>query len=143
MKTIFTDIDGVFCPVHESIHGNHQDSVDSINVNLLWANLLADLLGDVAIQIVIHSSWRYRHSIDEIKKIFPESIQKKIVGTVVDHGRYDGIMSYVELHKIKEFIVLDDVADFFPMNWSYLILCDSEKGLSDINVQKKILDFVT
>ena len=143
MKTIFTDIEGVLCAPDTLRQLKLEDS--SIEVNhcaLPWAQLLADLLGDVNVEIVIHSSWRHHYSLVEIKKYFPVVIQGRIVACVLGHGRYDGILSYIDKNSIKEFVVLDDIADFFPENWKYLILCNSDVGLSDPVVQKKLRDFL-
>ncbi len=51
------------------------------------------------------------------------------------------IRTWLELNNIREFVILDDKAEYFPGYpdaWPTLILCDAERGISDERVQQQL-----
>lgn len=134
MQTIFLDIDGVLHPFETAV-------ISGGNM-FCWAPLLAQMLGAAKVQIVIHSTWRHRYSLAEIRERFPESLRARIRGCTRGMGRFEGIRQYVAEHAITDFLVLDDIADFFPADWPNLLLCAGETGISDPLVQAKLREFL-
>lgn len=143
MQTIFLDIDGVLHPF-DSAGSLPSEACPEITGDKLfcWAPLLAELLGAAKVQIVIHSTWRHRYSLAAIRDQFPESLRARISGCTLGMGRFEGIRQYVEEHAITDFLVLDDIADFFPPDWANLLVCAGETGISDPLVQAKLREFL-
>lgn len=143
MKTIFLDIDGVLHPFGSASTPPSEAYPGIAGEDLFcWAPLLAEILGTAEVQIVIHSTWRHRYSLSAIRDQFPESVRARVSGCIRGMGRLEGILQYVEEHAIADFLVLDDMADFFPADWPHLLLCAGEEGISDPRVQAKILEFL-
>ena len=66
--------------------------------------LLEDLISNVEVDIVVSSSWRFQHSLDELKALLGK-LGAKVVGTTSEayvgrHARYNEILQYVERHNI-------------------------------------------
>ncbi len=135
MQTIFLDIDGVLHPC---------DTAGSLPVGelLRWSPLFAEMVGSAELHIVIHSTWRHSHSLAEIRLMFPESLRERIVACTQGMGRFESIRLYVAEHALTDFLVLDDIADFFPADWPNLLLCAGESGISDPLVQARLRDFL-
>lgn len=140
MKTIVLGIDGV-------VHPN--DAVDDIRVRddgrleflgselFAWNSVLENLVVGNSVPIVIHSSWRRYYRLNELQNYFPQSVRQQVVAVTEGSGRFDAIQRYVAHYPEIEdfgFIVVDDMADVFPKDWPYLIVCDGAKGISCRNV---------
>lgn len=52
------------------------------------------------------------------------------------------IKEWLVQHSINDYVVLDDVAKFFPGKWPSLILCNSALGISDPIVEKALRSWV-
>ncbi len=135
MQTIFLDIDGVLhpCAAAGSLAAGEL---------LRWSPLLAEVVGSAELHIVIHSTWRHSHSLAEIRLMFPESLRARIVACTQGRGRFDGIRLYVAEHALTDYLVLDDIAEFFPPDWPNLLLCTGETGISDPLVQARLRIFL-
>ena len=141
MQTIFLDIDGVLHPFNSPSSPPSVDQISGENL-FCWAPLLADILGTADAQIVIHSTRRHRYSLAAIRDQFPESLRSRVGGCTAGMARLDGILQYVAEHGITDFLVLDDIADFFPPDWPHLLLCAGEVGISEPRVLAGIRDFL-
>lgn len=149
MKTvIFLDFDGV---LHDIDAGDIEWGEDSwrvvgkpgyaplfCHVPILW-----ELIKDHDIDLVVHSSWRTNHYLDEIRTLFPEAMRERIVD-VTDPalGRFESIEFYIDLQGVDRYLVLDDDPTPFPENWAPLVVCDKARGISEAKVQKRIQAFV-
>lgn len=130
MKTLFLDIDGVLHPFGDA------------PVAFCWAPMLEEMVGSAEVTIVIHSTWRHSRTLEAIREFFPQSLRPRIAACTQGMGRYEGIRDYVEKHAIADYLVLDDIADFFPEDWPNLLLCAGETGISDSRVQEKLRTFL-
>ena len=122
-KTLFLDFDGV---LHPSISTDFFTKVD-----LLWS-----AIQDSPPHIVISSSWRFRHTLKQLKQLLGPDIGKCVIGTTGDAfiGRYarnEEINQWISLHRCTNWIILDDSRFEFPENSPRLLLCNARTGLTD------------
>ena len=125
MKILFLDFDGVL----------HPSSLDSGPL-FSKASLLSMALYDIDLPIVISSSWRFTHSIKELKGKLPTEIAKKIIdvtgpAVIGKHPRYNEIINYLANQKdIADWRALDDSYWEFPSPCPQLIRCNSNTGIN-------------
>ncbi len=141
--TIFIDFDGVLHPPEylgfKEINGELVFATDS---RFCWVDILLCVLGDHPCDLVVHSSWRNSNSLAEIQSMLPRKLGARAVGITEGENRYEGILAYVSANRLETYIILDDMADEFPANCKELILCDGGSGISDQEIQEKILRFL-
>ena len=129
-KYLFLDFDGV-------LHSANQPGVEFTNVQLL-----EQALAGSPCQLVISSSWRFHHSLDELKQRLPVSLADRVVGTTgpalaLKHARYQEIKAYLD-HRGKSLAnwrALDDAVLEFPKECEQLILCNPNTGMTKAQVQ--------
>ena len=138
---IFFDIDGVLRKM--------QDPIGILNPALV-ANLEVTCQLYQHVRIVISSSWKLMYSIKEIKLLFSEALQKRIIGVTPDlyspgcsQQRLDEITSWISKHNYQgHWIVIDDQPNFFPPGFNQLLITDGSKGY-DSELQNKCHDLIT
>ena len=128
---LFLDFDGVLHP-------------SSLGVDPLFskASLLSMALYDIDLPIVISSSWRFTHSLKELKGMLPSELAKKIIdvtgpAVIGKHPRYNEIVNYLNTQKeIADWRALDDSDWEFPSSCPQLIPCNSNTGINirEVNV---------
>lgn len=114
--TIFLDIDGVLrthksdiewslklgVPIPLSVYERRfdQKAISCIN----------EVVGYTRSKIVITSTWRIKHSLEELKKIFRDNgINADIVGkTEIGLNRGEEIEQYISDNEIENYVVIDD-----------------------------------
>ncbi len=128
-KLLFLDFDGVL----------HPDGIGLFSKLPLFARYVQEMTD---LEIFISSSWRETHSFDELKNIFPPALRNCIRGTTpaLEDG-YDsgGRQREIELFLANaglnatnaSWIAMDDMASFFEKDCPFLILTDSETGLTE------------
>lgn len=141
---LFTDFDGVLHP-------------EGCSVDLLFNRL--DLLQDwlrarIGVEVVISSSWRTAHPIDELRSFFAEDLQERIVGVTpeymkIDWSQFDGEAPpprharHAEiLHWLKSrsdpwrpWAALDDQPWLFKPFTRQLVVCDRTTGLTTVQLE--------
>ena len=144
MKTIlFADIDGVFHDADAVAIEIVGDTWRATGENLFcWAACLWEAIASYDVDIVFHSTWRYHHSVDEIRRLFPEAMRPRISDVTGAGGRLESIRLYIEEHNVARFVVLDDAPAEFPPQWPHLIACDPRRGLSDPEVTAGLTRFL-
>ncbi len=101
--------------------------------------------GRPAVEVVISSSWRVVHPLDEIQSYFSQDLQDRIIGatpqllrsTWSEDQRQQMCEREVEVALWLEgngipsapWIALDDMADLFSPMHPRLVLCDGDVGL--------------
>lgn len=124
MKVLFLDFDGVLHP-----------SSPGIDPLFSKALLLEQAIKDIEIPIVISSSWRFTHSLVDLKEKLPKEVARKVVDVtggafVGKHPRYHEIQSYLNLNKeYVDWRALDDSYWEFPSNCRQLIRCNPNSGI--------------
>jgi hypothetical protein len=140
---LFLDIDGVLHPLGASEFEEVGRELIVTGQDLLrWVPILWELIGEVDVQLVVHSSWRHIYRLDEIVRRFPMPIRDRIFDVTAGAGRYESIVQYVERYRIDRFAVLDDLPSAFPTRWPHLIACDPELGINDPLVQDRVRHFL-
>ena len=128
MKTLFLDFDGV---LHPSITSEYFTKLD----------LMREGINGQPVEIVISSSWRFHHSLDELKNFLGPEIGKRVIATTGDahigkFARYQEIKKWVEINRCEKWAILDDSKFEFPDDLDNLILCDPRRGMTDSVVTK-------
>lgn len=161
MKIIFLDIDGVLNnhqyaqTVHFLYGGNgyggfarppfkrHDIKWDPYN-----AAALKKLMNNSGANIVISSSWRFHHFINDFKSMFQLYGLKpgRIIDVTPDVKggtiRGDDINAWlnqynqVDTWKIDNYVILDDNSDFYPDQ--HLVQTDAMLGLTNLDVDKAL-----
>jgi len=152
MKTVFLDIDGVLHPDGtasvSTLDDGHGLLIAAENLFVTgaalfcWLPVLLELLRDTPVTIVIHSSWRNQFELAQIVRHFPDSLQQRVRGATVGADRHSSILSFAAQHDVREYVVLDDQPQWFPLDWPPLIVCDPEHGISAQDVQEQIRAFL-
>lgn len=140
MNLIFLDIDGVMNSIrltisrpkqsYESFMQRHQDELDPVALRLL-----ARLAEEAKATVIISSSWRKIHTLEEINEMFafhggPLAID--MTGTVPNGFRGDEVQNFLNDHPelfnpvYDKYIILDDDRDFHP--WQHFCHVDMMNG---------------
>jgi hypothetical protein len=124
MKLLFLDFDGVLHPASTGI-----DSLFS------KASLLSMAIYGEDLSIVISSSWRFTHSLKELKQKLPSELSNKVIGVTGDpvigkHSRHNEIINYLSAYQhCADWRALDDSYWEFPSNCKQLIRCNPNTGI--------------
>ena len=114
--TIFLDIDGVLrthksdlewslllgVPIPLSVYDRRFDRKIVSYIN--------EIVGYTRAKIVVTSTWRVKHSLEELKQIFRDNgITSEIVGkTDIGLNRGEEIEQYISENEIENYVVIDD-----------------------------------
>lgn len=117
-KTIFLDLDGV-------LHPTSARSDDLFS----QVDLLIEPVTSFQPDIVVSSSWRFHFSPAEIVARLPVEVRSCVTGFTCDvyvgrHARWNEIQAYCRLHKVSDWVALDDAALEFPTPCPQLIQCN-------------------
>jgi len=122
---IFLDIDGVARP---------NTKPNNYKINKQNAELLNRAFGAVDADVVISSNWRLAYPVN----FFNDHFCGRVVGMTsdfgykhfLDHTRWHEIRDFMKINTGRNFCVLDDQADHFPLGVKQLILCDGDLGFT-------------
>jgi hypothetical protein len=121
VKTLFLDFDGV---LHPTSGGQPFSRLP----------LLEAALSGYECDIVISSSWRHHHSLQELVEHFPATLRRSVVGTtgppyIGKWPRYQEILNYCQANGVRDWVALDDSFLEFPSPCKELILCNPNTGI--------------
>ena len=120
---LFLDIDGVLHP------GSGLD-----DTRLIHAAALETALHGKSVQVVISSSWRFHHPVEEILADLPAGLAQRVVGaTGPAHlgrwARFHEIKAWLERHApLADWRSLDDAVFEFRKPCPQLIACHPQEG---------------
>ncbi|HMM54215.1 MAG TPA: HAD domain-containing protein [Candidatus Desulfobacillus sp.] len=127
--TLFLDFDGVlhpaFCPEEE--HFCRRPLLEAV------------LRRHPAVEVVISSSWRHHHALEDLLSRFSGDIAARIVGATRPWrqggpaNRHAEILDWLAWQRREglPWLALDDSAFEFPGDCANLLLCDSRFGLTE------------
>jgi hypothetical protein len=128
---LFCDFDGV---LHPTLARTEDGSIEPVVSTVLfgWLPALARVLRkheDVA--LVIHSTWRYTHNVDELRALLGP-LGSRVVGATPRGPRMDSILWWLQLSpEFSDYRILDDDLSEFPAPPpSELIVCSPSSGVS-------------
>lgn len=131
-RVLFVDFDGV---LHPTLVANKPRADEPVVVTTLfgWLPVLIRWLSahdDVV--VVVHSTWRYTHDLDELRGVLGE-LGARVVGVTPRGPRFDSILWWLDLNPgVESYRILDDDPSEFPQPPPVeLILCNPRAGVSD------------
>ena len=123
-KVVYLDFDGVLHPSSPVMDGLFSRSY-----------LLEPLFENSDASIVISSSWRFTHSLEQLQAKLPSHLAQRVIGITGDavigkHARYQEIMNHVrQLEPGTRWCALDDSYWEFPTSCKELIRCNPNTGI--------------
>jgi len=134
MRLLFLDFDGVLHPSAQYRLVRH----------FIWLPKLVWLLErHPDVRVVVHSTWRYDHSDQELRTLLGP-LGSRFVGSAPRGPRAQAIESVLQANKgvVKHHFVLDDQAeDFAASNLTVLVL-DGRIGISDPAAQLTFVEWL-
>ena len=133
-RALFVDFDGV---LHPTVLARFDEPPEPLaTVFFGWLPALVEVLRkypDVA--IVVHSTWRYTHDVDELKLLLG-ALGPKVVGATPRGPRYESIQWWLQMNpSFADHRILDDDASEFPTPPPpELILCNPTTGVAASDV---------
>jgi hypothetical protein len=128
MRLLFLDFDGVLHPLYPQAQGL---------LHFCWLPVLARLLDQHAdVRIVVHSTWRYDHTENELRTLLGR-LGPQFVGSAPRAPREQAIEMVLGANKgtVLSHLVLDDDAKEFSGSTVNLLLVEPRLGLSDVRIQ--------
>lgn len=130
-RALFVDFDGVLHPT--LIEADIAADEIVVGTGLFgWLPALVSVLrphADVA--VVVHSTWRRTHDIDELRGVMG-ALGSRVVGMTPPGRRFDSIESWLRLNpQVSSYRILDDDPSEFPVPPPpELIVCDPRTGVA-------------
>jgi hypothetical protein len=132
---LFLDFDGV---LHPTLVEASPGQTEVICTGLFgWLpHLVSVLQPHPEVGIVVHSTWRYTHDVDELRMLL-DVLGPRVVGTTPRGPRYDSIQWWLNQNpRYSSHRILDDDAREFPDPLPpELVLCDPRTGVTAPGVQ--------
>ena len=140
MNIIFLDIDGVLRtnksdqywsevtrkPIPKSIFDRYFDK-QSISI-------LNEIIHYTNVKVVITSTWRTQHTLDELRQIFKiRGFHGEIVDkTNILDNRGEEIQEWLDTHDVNKYVVIDDsIKDILVhINAKRIVKCETNTGLT-------------
>ena len=103
--------------------------------------LLEQAVGDLPVDIVISSSWRFQWELPRLRELLPADLQEKVRGVtgpayVGRHARWHEINAYCVAKGVANWRALDDAFFEFPKDCEQLILCEGGRGLEGLQCER-------
>jgi hypothetical protein len=145
MTILFVDIDGV---LNTRNHLRRQKLQNGFCTKLDWCpaavNNLRRLCDMVDGHIVVSSSWRHDHTLDELREIFRNNglDEERVIGVTPSTAEQTGNENYCRGHEIaawlrenpaENYLILDDDATMLPHQEERLIKTDIESGFAELD----------
>ena len=131
-RIIFLDIDGVICTRKTRYRSLDEECV----------TILKRITDDTDAAIVISSSWKYSHKLNQFQDMLGKFGISRVIGVTPnldgDWVRGQEIEKWIkENPSTKSFVILDDDSDMEPL-MERLVQTDCEFGLTDKDADKAI-----
>jgi hypothetical protein len=121
MKVVFLDIDGVLFP-----HYSKSWSAAAIGY-------LNSLCQEYGLQLVITSTWREKHSLEQLRELLgAQGVEGQIIGmTPIGDSRGEEIKEWLDNTQCEDYIVIDDVVWNIEPHVENVFKCQSHIGLNE------------
>lgn len=129
-RALFIDIDGVLHPT--TVEGSREADGIVHTPMFGWLPVLAGVLrSHPDVVLVVHSTWRFTHDVDELRGVLG-ALGSRVVGATPRGPRYESILEWLRLNTgFTDYRILDDDATEFPSPPPpELVLCDPSAGVS-------------
>ena len=146
--TIFLDIDGVLRTHNSDLEWSRllgvpiPLSVYERRFDRKIVSYINEIVGYTRAKIVVTSTWRVKHSLEELKQIFRDNGIADVVGkTDIGLNRGEEIEQYISDNEIENYVVIDDqVNDILKhIPKERVIKVDPIKGFEDVEKAIDIL----
>ncbi len=137
-RILFLDFDGVLHPLHEA-RANPFSYMDN------FCRVLREADPHGTMPIVISSTWRILHTLDELRAFFPPDIGARIVDVTpfllpvnpaLRGSRQREIVDWMAAHAPESaWLALDDIALYFDIDCPHLFVIDEDFAQSQIAVE--------
>lgn len=132
-RLLLLDIDGVLHPLAkpEDLHPNGW---------FCWLPILSEQLRSAPhVQIVVHSSWRTRFSLPELRQLLGP-LGSRLIGAAPALPKSEAIASVLAANKgrIRDHLVLDDDPELARSPTLHVLQCDPRLGLSSRETQSAL-----
>ncbi len=126
---IFLDIDGVLVTPSSSFRRR----VTGIDAQPEAVAALDELVASTGAQVVVSSTWRLDHSVEELREVLSSWGVRAEVRGVTPSGRYrcEEIQAWLDgcSDPVGKFVIIDDMSDMGHLA-AYLVATDFEIGLT-------------
>lgn len=152
---IFLDIDGVLATLKQFYSKKRHVIHDCYDYDRKCVLVLNEILEDTDAVIIMSSDWKMHYSIDALNNIFEwnkintpvTDVTEDLWGVVyrnvddLEKVRASEILKYVEDHKIKKWVAIDDL-DLSPYIEDNNFVCTPRvtEGIKQSGIKDKILD---
>lgn len=130
-RVLFADFDGVLHPT--TLAADIEEGEVVVGTGLFgWLPALVSVLKPhPAVSVVVHSTWRYTHDVEELRLLLGE-LGPRVLGTTPRGPRFESIEWWLHLNpRFSSYRILDDDAREFPTPAPpELILCDPRTGVA-------------
>ena len=151
-RIIFLDFDGVLHPLGSL--ADARPPLTPLAIRTRWPQALAHLgilasmlEGHAEVAVVVTSSWRMFLTDEQLGQ--PLAPIAPWYGGLVGlpyQGRATAIKAWLTRAHMDDYLILDDQPDYFPGGidaWPTLILCDSNLGIADEQVQQRLRRWIS
>lgn len=152
MNIIFLDIDGVLrthksdsewsallgLPIPPIVFDRNFSNKAISNLN--------EIIHFTGAKVVITSTWRVQHSLEDLKNKFrARGFRGEVIDkTSVLYDRGEEIQEWLDTHDVNKYIVIDDTINDIirHINPNRVVKCDPSIGLEDYSLVSKIIDIL-
>ncbi len=134
MRLLFLDFDGVLHPSEQYRLIRH----------FIWTPKLEWLLErHPDVKVVVHSTWRYDHTDDELRALLGP-LGSRFVGSAPRGPRAQAIESVLSANKgvVTSHLVLDDQAEDFEESGLSVLVLNGRDGISDPAAQLPLVEWL-
>jgi hypothetical protein len=147
-RVLFVDFDGV---LHRFSAYRTRKGIKSSHPSIKlfeYASVLNELIAPYPeVEIVLSTSWVRVLGFSRARDFLPlESLRVRVVGATFHSAFADAwawpaiargvqVLRYVRVHRLVNWLAVDDEADGFEEYFNHFVKCDEALGLGDMNVQ--------
>jgi hypothetical protein len=94
-----------------------------------------------AVQVVITSTWRMQHSLEDLRDLFAEDVRNRVEGVVpfinrTPYSRYQEVEAYLEEQGPRLWCAVDDEANLFPPDHPNLVNTNAAVGVTAADLSR-------